>query len=56
MIVESLNLESIKVPEPRRLPKRFSTDASTYKPKPATEYYRVEFYQELDVVFIRKIC
>lgn len=50
MIVNSLNLEAIKLPELRQPHKHFRVEASTYMPKMATEHYRQEFCRVLDVV------
>lgn len=50
VIVNSLNLKAITVPELRQPPKRFRVEGSTNTSKTATEHYRDEFYQVLDVV------
>lgn len=49
-IVNSLDLEPIKVPHFRQPPKRLSGKANAHQPKTPMEHYRVEFYKVLDMV------
>jgi len=43
-----LDLEEIKAPRPRRVPRRYTGPADAFQPASAEEYFRIEYYKLLD--------